>query len=81
MQSIANSSPIAVKTMTSDRELAMCTDSALTKLTSIILLFSEHFGDLVTNFTVWDLDIILGATIFRHQREETIIGDIELERD
>ena len=59
----------------------MYADSALTKLTGILLLFSEHFGDLVTNFTVWDLDIILGATIFRHQREETIISDIKLEGD
>ena len=59
----------------------MYTESGLTELTGILLLLSENFVDLVTNFTIWYLDIILGASIIRHQREETVIGDIELERN
>jgi len=43
----------------------------------VFLLLGEQSGDLVTNFSIWDLDIILGLSIFGHQGKETIIGDIE----
>jgi hypothetical protein len=39
-----------------------------------VLAFFEVFGDLFTNFVVGELDIILGATIGKHQREETIVN-------
>ena len=43
----------------------------------IFLLLSEKLGNLVTNFSIWDLDIILGLTIISHQGKETIVRDIE----
>lgn len=47
-------------------------------LTAILAIFGEHSVDLVTNFTLRDLDIILGATIVIHQGKETVISDVEL---
>jgi hypothetical protein len=49
------------------------------RLTGILLLSCEKLLDLLANLTFGDLNIILGLTIISHQREETIIGDIELE--
>jgi len=43
----------------------------------VLLFFLEELGDLVTDFTVWKLDIILESTVLGHQGEETIFGDIE----
>jgi hypothetical protein len=49
-------------------------------LTSVFAVVSEQFGDLVANIAIWDLDIILGGAIIRHEREETIVGDVELQQ-
>jgi len=47
--------------------------------TGILLLGGEELLNLVTNLSIWDLDIILGLTIIGHQGEETIVGNIELQ--
>ncbi len=49
--------------------------------TGIFLLGTEEILDLVTNFTVWELDIVLGGTVVGHQGEATIISDIKLAID
>lgn len=38
-----------------------------------VLTVVELGLDLVTQLTVWDLDIILGVTVVGHQRQETIV--------
>jgi hypothetical protein len=48
-------------------------------LTCVLLISLEELGDLVANFTVGHANIILGVTIIVHEREETIIGDVELQ--
>jgi len=47
-------------------------------LTGVLSVVSEELGNLVTNFTIGDLDIVLEGTIFVHKREKAIIGDVEL---
>lgn len=47
-------------------------------LTGVLLIGAEKLLDLVTNFTFWHLDIILGRPIIGHKGQETIISDIEL---
>ena len=48
------------------------------RLTGILLVGTEEFFDLLTNFTLGHLDIILGGTVVRHERQKAIISDIEL---
>jgi len=48
------------------------------RLTSVFLFSFEELLDLVTNFAVGNLHIILGFTIVSHERKETIVGDVEL---
>jgi len=43
----------------------------------VLLIGTEELLNLVTNFTIWHLDIILGSTIVGHEGEEVIIGDVE----
>jgi len=43
----------------------------------VLLLLSEQSVDLLSNFSIWDLDIILGLSIISHQGKETIVRDIE----
>merc|ERR1711977_159538 len=43
----------------------------------ILLLGREELLDLLTNFSIGNLDIVLGLTIIGHQGEETIVRDIE----
>ncbi len=47
-------------------------------LTGVFALVGEQLADLVANVVLRDLDIVLGGAIIRHEREEAIIGDIEL---
>jgi hypothetical protein len=81
LASMATSSPMAVKTMTS---AAICkylvTNMNSLVLTCILLLGLEQLLDLLANFTFWDLDIVLGSTVVGHQGQETVIGDIKLAR-
>ena len=46
--------------------------------TDVFAFILEELLDLVTNFALRNLDIVLGRTIIGHEREETIVGDIEL---
>lgn len=47
-------------------------------LTGILLLGLEELLDLLADFTFWNLDIILGGAIIRHERQETVVSDVEL---
>jgi hypothetical protein len=47
-------------------------------LTGILLFFAEELVDLLANFALWNLDIVLGSAVLRHEREKTVIGDVEL---
>lgn len=47
-------------------------------LTGIFLLGAEKLLNLIANFAIRDLDIILGLTIISHKREEAIIRDVKL---
>jgi len=46
--------------------------------TSILLFLTEELVDLLANFTLRHLDIILGGTIVGHERQESVIGNVEL---
>ena len=50
----------------------------LNVLTGILLLLTEELGDLFANFTLWDLDIVLGGAVLGHEGEKAVIGDVEL---
>ena len=47
-------------------------------LTSILLLCSEETINLIADFALWDLDVILGIAIVRHQGKKAVAGDIKL---
>lgn len=70
---------MAVRMMTSECALATVR-RYLTRLelTGVLLVLGEELLDLVTSFTVWDLDVVLGVTVVGHEGKETIISDIEL---
>jgi hypothetical protein len=55
--------------------------NSLAKLTGVLLFGGEELVDLLTNFSIGNLDIVLGLTIIGHQGEETIVRDIELCRN
>jgi hypothetical protein len=77
LASMATSSPIAVKTMTSAVvSHRFWTD--LNVLTGILLLLTEELGDLIANFTLWNLDVVLGSTVLGHKREKAVVGDVKL---
>ena len=46
--------------------------------TGILSLFSKELIDLVSDFALRELDIVLGGTVIRHERKETIVGNVEL---
>jgi hypothetical protein len=48
------------------------------ELTGVLALLGEEFVDLVANFTIGNLDIVLGGAIVGHEGEETIVSNIEL---
>ena len=50
-------------------------------LTDDLLLILKHALDLVTEIAIGDLDIVLGVTVILHQRQEVVVGDIQLEPD
>lgn len=54
----------------------LCSQAA--KLTGVLLLGAEKTLDLLTNFTLRQLDIVLGGTVIRHEGQEAIVGDVEL---
>jgi hypothetical protein len=48
------------------------------QLTGVLLLDGEKLLNLVTNFSVRNLDIILSLSVFSHQGKESIVRDIKL---
>lgn len=50
-------------------------------LTDDLLLILKHGLDLLTEIAIGDLDIVLGVTVILHQRQEVVVGDIQLEPD
>lgn len=79
LASMAASSPMAVKTMTSGTQSATGLGSlVIAGLTGILLVDAEELLNLLTNLTIRDLDIILGAAIVGHEGQETIVSDIKL---
>ena len=46
--------------------------------TSVLLIGLEELGDLVADFAIRHLDIILGSARVVHERQEAIVGDVEL---
>ena len=50
----------------------------LRMLTGVFPIIGEQLGNLAANISFWNLDIILGRAIVRHEREEAVVGDIEL---
>ena len=47
-------------------------------LTGVLLLLLEETVDLVANLAIGHLDIILEVAVIGHEREEAVIGDVEL---
>ena len=47
-------------------------------LTSVLPILGEELGDLVTNLTIRDLDVLLGLARVGHEGQEAIVGDVEL---
>jgi len=58
-------------------DAGLLTHSSKDNDVSILAFLVEHLVDLVTNFTVGDLDIFLGGAIVGHEREETVVGNIK----
>lgn len=59
--------------------LAMYTPIKIESIpTGILFLYFKEPFDLLTDFAVRDLDIVLGDTIIRHERKEAIVGNVEL---
>jgi len=44
---------------------------------SILLFLGEQLGNLLANFSLGNLDIILSFTVISHQGQEAVVGDIE----
>ena len=49
-----------------------------TVLTGILLIGAEELVYLVTNFTIGNLDIVLGIARVVHEVKEPILADVEL---
>ena len=67
-----------VRTMTSTACCQQLLQSRPLQLTSVLLLSAEKLLNLVTNFTIRNLDIVLGLSVISHKGEETIIRDVKL---
>ena len=74
---MATSSPIAVKTMTS-KEISGRSQSIYESLTGILFLFSEQLRNLLTSFTIRQLDIVFGVASIGNEGEEAIVADVKL---
>lgn len=47
-------------------------------LTSVLAFFNEELLDLVSDITLWELDVVLGGAVIRHKGEEAVIGHVKL---
>jgi hypothetical protein len=52
--------------------------SSALALTGVLAVLVEHLGNLLANFAVGELDIVLGGAVIGHEGEETVVGDIDL---
>merc|ERR1712037_996662 len=43
----------------------------------VLLLLSEQLLDLVTNVTLWDLDVVLLVTRVGEEVQETVVGNVD----
>lgn len=48
------------------------------QLTGVLALLGKQLVDLVANFTIGDLDVVLGGAVISHEGEETVVGNVEL---
>jgi hypothetical protein len=46
--------------------------------TGVLAVLVEHLVDLVADFTIGDLDVVLGGAVVGHEREEAVVGNVEL---
>lgn len=69
---------MAVRTMTSGAMSVVSQRWLVCELTGVLALLGEELVDLVANFTIGNLDIVLGGAIVGHEGEETIVSNIEL---
>ena len=68
-----------VRTMTSEHFLICGTISCLVELrTGVFLIGAEELLNFLANLAFGDLNIVLGLAIFRHERKESVVGDINL---
>jgi len=78
---MATSSPIEVRTITSEL-ISLCVSGEKSpQLTGVFLLGTEKALDLFTNLTLRHLNIILGFAIVGHEGQEAIVRDIKLDAD
>jgi hypothetical protein len=69
---------MAVRTMTSGELSATFTVSTVSRLTGVLALLVEHLVDLVTDFAVGELDVVLGGAVVGHEGEEAVVGNVNL---
>lgn len=48
-------------------------------LTGVFALVGEQLADLLTDFTVGNLDVVLGVAKIVHEGEETVVTDVQLQ--
>ena len=68
---------MAARTMTSDRG-EYDRDWNLSKHTGVLLFGAEQLLDLLANFAIGDLHVVLGVAVVPHEGEEAVVGDVEL---
>ena len=78
LASMALSSPIAVRTITSERISHIILVLRGGSLTGILLFLAEELVDLVANFTLRNFHIIFSIAGLGHEGEKAIIGNVEL---
>lgn len=76
--SIATSSPMEVRTMTSAYISTALGGIGEFYLTGVFLLGAEELLNLIANLSIGNLHIVLCLAIISHQREKPVVGDIEL---
>lgn len=47
-------------------------------LTGVLAILGEHLADLLTDFVIGDLDVVLGGAVVGHEGKEAVIGNVNL---
>ena len=47
-------------------------------LTSVLVLLGEETLDLFAGLAVWNLDVVLGGAVVRHEGEKAVLADVKL---